>query len=100
MLVPPPIPHVLPVPQEVNRLILKRDAEVATCTECRVAYACPQCGKPAPDPHKHRTAFQCQHVLWTTMVTQQGQQAQQPQQQGQQPAAQQQAQPSWIQRKR
>jgi len=38
------------------------------CTHCTALLACQACGAWVPDQHKFRTAFQCQHALWTTLA--------------------------------
>lgn len=71
------LPHLLPcrpalLPQHVSSIIAEKDQERDHCRNAacpsKARFACPGCGAPAPDSGKLRTAFLCQHALWTTLA--------------------------------
>lgn len=54
--------------QDVNACIKQKDGEQNTCGDCKAGFACPSCSRPAPDSHRWRDAFQCQHAPWNALV--------------------------------
>lgn len=56
-----------PAPQAVSTTIEQHDSALGSCAQCHVPFLCPSCHDVAPNLHKFRTAYQCQHALWTTL---------------------------------
>lgn len=57
-----------PALQAVSAAIEQQDSALGSCAKCRVPFLCPSCRGVAPNCHKFRTAYQCQHALWTTLL--------------------------------